>query len=303
VRLPWIAAVLLLAGPVVAGADTLDERYQGLKDAVTSKDAVQVKKLALELFPLVTQAECESAPEDETEKPAWTSRVQHAKDIGLYAEYALYATAVASPPATLVDLVGALEEANPKSQYLDAAYGPYLVALSQTGQGSKVVPIAEKAVAHFPENEDLLLVLADAAVTHKQSDRALAYANRLVAALSKHPRPEGIPAAQWERKRNAGLGRGYWISGVIYGERSQYAAADKNLRAALPLIQGNDPMMAAALFHLGMANYQLGKMTLSRTRVLEAAKFSEQCAAISSAYTDQARHNAIVMKTEAERMR
>jgi hypothetical protein len=44
-------------------------------------------------------------------------------------------------------------------------------------------------------------------------------------------------------------------------------------------------------------------MTLNKAKVVEAAKFSEQSAAIESAFADQARHNAIVMKTEADRMR
>jgi hypothetical protein len=52
-----------------------------------------------------------------------------------------------------------------------------------------------------------------------------------------------------------------------------------------------------------MANYQLGKMTLNKALIQEAAKFSEQSAAIESAYAEQARHNALVMKQEAARMR
>jgi hypothetical protein len=303
VKLPALVAVVLLAGPVVAMADTLEDKFQSLKDAVTSKNVSEIKKLAMEVFPLVTDAMSAPAPQSEDEKEAWTSGIAHAKGIGQYAEYALFEAAIGSPAATLVDLVATLEQENPKSQYLETAYGPYLVALAQTGASSKVPAVAEKALANFPENEDLLLVLADNAVIRKQPDRALTYANRLTAALNKHTRPEGMPAVQWEKKRNAGLGRGYWIAGLIYGERNQYAAADKNLRAALPLIQGNQAMMGPALFHLGMANYQLGKMTLNKARVLEAAKFSEQSAAIESAYADQARHNAIVMKTEADRMR
>jgi hypothetical protein len=62
-------------------------------------------------------------------------------------------------------------------------------------------------------------------------------------------------------------------------------------------------MMGPALFYLGMANYQLGKMTNSKAKVLEGAKFSEQSMAISSPYQDQARHNALVMKDEAAKMR
>ena len=62
-------------------------------------------------------------------------------------------------------------------------------------------------------------------------------------------------------------------------------------------------MTGPALFYLGMANYQLGKMTMNKARVLEGAKFSEQSAAIPSAFADQARHNALVMNNEARTMR
>jgi hypothetical protein len=303
-KLSLLLALLVLAVPARAADDTLDARFQSLQDAVAQKKVPDVKKLALELVPLVQDALCEAAPEDAAERPAWQSRLDHAKAIGLYAEYALYAMAVVSPAPTLIDLVTTLEQINPKSQYLDRAWGSYLVALNQTGAAAKIPAAAEKALANFPENDDLLLVLADYAVNRKQPDRALAYSNRLVAALSKRAKPpEGVPAAQWEHKRAASLGRGYWISGVIYGERGNYANCDRNLRAALPFIQENKPMLGPALFYLGMANYNLGKMTLNKALILDAAKFSQQSAVIESPYTDQARHNALVMKQEADRMR
>jgi len=163
--------------------------------------------------------------------------------------------------------------------------------------------VAEKAIAHFPDNEDLLLVLADTAMNRKQSDRALGYAQRLLAVLSRHPKPESTSSADWERKRSAALGRGHWIAGLVHSEKTDYAAADKDLRAALPLIKGNEAMMAAALFHLGVANYQLGRLMMNKARVLEAAKFSEQAAAIKGPFSQQAWRNALIMKREAGRMR
>lgn len=301
-KLPALMAVILLAGPVVAAEDSLEDKYQALQDAVAHKDAAQVKKLALEVFPMANTAICEPAPQNEDEKPEWTSRVEHAKSIDAYAEYALLAVALQSPAATLVDMIAALEQQNPKSKYLDAAYGPYLAALTETGASAKVIPIAEKALPNFPDNEDLLMVLTEHAIARKQTDRALTLSNRLVAACLKHPKPANA-SPQWERRHATELGHGYYISGVIYGQRGQYVNADKNLRAALSLIQGNPPAMAESLFFLGMANYQLGKMTMSKAKILEAAKFSEQSAAIPSGYTEQARHNALVMKAEADRMR
>ncbi len=295
--------ILLLAGPVWAAADKLDDAYQLLKTAVASKDATQVKKLVSDIYPLTCEVTMSAAPQDADEKQAWTNRVSYSQEIELYAEYALFATAIQSPAAVTVDLIFTLEQENPKSKYLNDAYGPYMLALSRTGATAKIPAIAEKAVENFPENEDLLLFLTDNAVNRKQPDRALNYANRLVAAVNKHPKPEGMPAADWERKRSAALGRGYWTAGVIYGERNQYGGADKSLRAALPFIQGNNAMLAPALFYLGMADYQLGLMTVNKSLVLDGAKFSEQSAAIASGYTDQARHNALVMKNEAAKMR
>ena len=62
-------------------------------------------------------------------------------------------------------------------------------------------------------------------------------------------------------------------------------------------------MKAPALFYLGMANYQLGKMTMKKAQVLEGARFSREAAAIQGPLAQQAWHNAMVMKDEAAKMR
>ena len=296
-------ALVFLSGPAVAGADKLDDTFQSLKDAVAKKDAAQIKALAIEMNPLVQEVTGSAAPADAEEKKDWTERVTAAKRMGEYSEYALYVAAVESQPGEMAGLIATLEQVNPCSKYLDVVYGPYLLALTKAGSGAKVPAIAEKALANFPDNEDLLLVMVETTINRKQTERALNYANKLTAVLTNHSKPDTLSAVEWDRKRSAGLGRGYWVSGVIYSEKGNYAAADKKLRAALPYIKGSDAMMGPALFYLGMANYQLGKMTLNKGLVAEAAKFSEQSAAIESAYAEQARHNALVMKNEAARMR
>jgi hypothetical protein len=228
--------------------------------------------------------------------------VAYARAVETQIEYALYVTALQAPPAGAIELITALEEQNPGSRYLDSGYAVYFAALTRVGAASKIPAIAEKAVARFPENEDLLLIAADSAMNRKQNDRALHYANQLVAVMGKHTRPEGVSAADWERKRTAALARGYWISGIMHAEKSQYSQADKALRAALPLVAGNEQMTAAALFHLGVVNYQLGRLTNNRPQVMEAAKFSEKAAAIDSPYGIQALRNAHIMRTEALKM-
>ena len=64
----------------------------------------------------------------------------------------------------------------------------------------------------------------------------------------------------------------------------------------------NAGMTAAALFHLGLVNYQLGRMTNNKPLVLEAAKFSDRAATMKSPYAQQAWRNAHAMRTEAQAM-
>jgi hypothetical protein len=298
-----LVTLLLIAGPTLAAPDDLQDAFQKLKDAESKKDPVLVKTLAVETCAVARKEAATPAPEDAADKDAWTKRVAYAREIELHSEYALFAAAVPATPALAVDLISTLEQQNPKSKYLDEAYARYFLALSQTGASAKIPAIAEKALVNFPENEDLLLVLADASMTRKQTDRTLAYAERVVSVLERHPKPEGYSAADWDRKRTAALSRARWMAGVMHAEKSQYYEADRDLRAALPLIQGSPGMLAPALFHLGVANYQLGKTMMNKQRVLEAAKFSEQAGAIKGPLAEQAWRNAHIMKTEAGKMR
>jgi hypothetical protein len=203
----------------------------------------------------------------------------------------------------MVDLLGLLEAQSPKSKYLDQGYDAYLAALHQVGKDDAVAGIADKAIVNFPNNPDLLLVVANTAQVKKQADRAIQFANRLVAAANSRQKPEALPAADWERKKSIWLGRGYWISGVLNGEKNLYALSNKSLRAGLPYIKGEPGLMGPALFYLGLDNYQLGKMTNNKKQVLEGATFSEQCAAIAGPFQDQAYRNSMAMKADANNMR
>lgn len=298
-----LTSFLLVSSAFAALPEDLESTFNNLKTATSAKDVVQVKKLAAQAHALATEAIAEPAPQSSEEKDAWTKRVDYAKDVESYSEYALYSTAVQVAPAGTVDLLSTLEKQNPKSKYLDQAYPRYFVALQQTGAASKIPVVAEAALAHFPNNEDLLLLMADTCMNKRQTDRALRYAERLVGVMASHPKQEGLSAADWERKKATALGRGYWIAGIVYSEKTQYYKANQNLRAALPYLQGSGEMKGTALFYLGVANYQLGSQTRNKAQVLEAAKFSEEAAKLPGPHAQQAWTNAQVMKTEATKIR
>lgn len=296
-------AVLLIAGLSLAATDDLENSFKALTEAESKSDPALVKKLAAETCALARKVIATPAPAADAEKEAWASRVARARSIEVHTEYSLYAAAVKAPPATTIELLSALEEQNPKSKYLNEAYAHYFLALTKSGAAAKIPAVAEKALANLPDNEDLLLVMADTAMNRKQVARAHGYAERLIGVLSKRGKPEGLSAVDWERKRTAALGRGYWIAGLMHMEKKEYYEADKDLRLALPLVKGNSAMTGAALFHLGVANYQLGMTFLRKSQVLEAIKFSDQVAAMDSPFALQARRNAYAMRNDAAKMR
>jgi len=261
--------LLLVAAPFAVRADDLDDALQALKDAEPSKDVAKIKQLAAAAHQTAQKWETATPPSD-ADKENYEARARYAKDVDTYSEYSLYALAIQSDSKVGADLVATLEAQNPKSKYLDMP--------------------------------DLLMIEVDGAVGRKQTDRAVTLANRMIAAANKKA-PDGISAADWERTKSSALGRGYFVVGSIACERNQYKVADTNLRSALPLIKGNNAMMGPALFCLGVVNYNLANMTASKAKMLEAAKFSEQAAAIPGPTQDQAYKNSIAMKAQADKMR
>jgi hypothetical protein len=258
------AGVSLLPTPL--RADDLDDALAALKQAEPSKDVAKIKELSAAAHAAAKKYEG-PAPAD-VDKDSYEARQRYAKDVDHYSEYALYALAIQkrSEPKVADDLINTLQQQNPKSEYL--------------------------------ELPDALLIEAETALSRQQTDRAVALADRVIVATNKKP-PEGTSPAEWEPMK----GRAYFIVGFTACQHNKYSEADRNLRAALPIIKGDNGMLGPALFCLGVANYNLANLTASKAKMLEAAKFSEQAAAIPGPTQDQAYKNSIAMKQAADRMR
>ncbi len=292
-------AGLISIGLVAVAQDSLDESLQNLRDAVSKKDTAQIKSLALTTFDAAAKVIAAPAPVTEIDKEA----LNQAHEAQTFAEYALYSTALESEPAVKVDLFATLEQKNPASKYLTDGYVYYFQALTQTGDAAKIPAIAEKALKSLPASPVVLAEMLDLAAQKNQSDKAVSYAQRLIAAVSKRNKSEVMSDAEWQKTKNGMLGTAHRICGVVYLAQTHYYRADQELRAALPLVKGDEQQTATVLFSLGVADYQLGSTGLDKAKVLEAMRFSQQCATIKSQYQDQATHNAQAMKTFAASMR
>jgi len=296
-------AAILIAAPAVGVANELDDSFAALQAAEAKKDPALVKKLAVATSELAREEAEMEEPADASLKQTWKERTAWARDVDKRCEYALYAVSLQAEPAVAIDMLTTLETLNPKSEYLDeGGYNRYFAVLQKTGEAAKIPAIAEKALKNLPNSADLLLVLLDGALAKNQTGQALTYGQRLVNAMSKASKPEGMSDADWGSKRSLALGRGYWAVGMVNAASGRYFEVDKALRAALPHIRGNNAMAGPALFQLGLANFQLGVQTNNKKRVLEAATFSEQASKIAFPQSQDAYRNTQAMRAQAAKM-
>ena len=278
-------------------ADELQDSYTKLQDAVAKKNADAVKTEGAATFKLAQALVKAPQPTDAEEVKGWKERVEYGKDVTVYTEYALAFMATQVEGAKTVELVEALLAQNPKSKYLDTCTPSYLAALGKSGPAKQMEGM-QKIVAGRPDNEVALAALAEG-LANKNADRALAYANKLVAVLKTKGRPEGVAEGAWEKARSSGLATGYYIAGMINGAKSAWMDCDRDLKAALPLVH-DDYRLGIVYFYLGLANYQLGKMTMDRPRIQVGLNYSKQSAAIAGPMKDQATRNAAAIQGELQ---
>lgn len=275
-------SMALFQGPQAAPATSdLESAYKELKAAVEEKkDAQTIKKAAIETSKLA-HATLKAAPDSDAD--VQKSRVEFAKQVDEYADYALSAAALTTDDKKVViELRDALAEQAPDSKYLVGLNTAYLAALEATGNQKKQFAFAEKAIGKDPSNETLLAILADGYYSRKAWAQAASYGTKL-ATVSKRP---GI------------IGRGHYMAGQAYAAQNKHTQADKSLRAALPSIKAEPNLYAPALFQLGISDYNLAKITHDRVMMKDAINFSEECAKLNSPVAGQAANNAFTMKKE-----
>ena len=109
-------------------------------------------------------------------------------------------------------------------------------------------------------------------------------------------KPEGMSDADWQKTRNEMLGNAYLSAGIIQAGSNRYADADRNLKAALPLVGGAST--SYIYYYLGVSNYQMGKMTTDKSKMATGLQYTEKAAGIAGPMQTQASNNAAIMKRE-----
>jgi tetratricopeptide (TPR) repeat protein len=279
--------------------EDVENAHFALKAAEAKKDPDAVLKWAVRTSDVARKVAQLPKPADEDAAEEWKTRVDFAKQVDVYTDYSLYAMALqTTDPRKKLALADALEQRSPQSQYLPQLTEQRFVAYLQAGDNPKAIAYAEKVLEKDQSNADMLLAVAESYLSQKKEpDKVVALCAKALEVVSGGAKPQGMPDAEWEKKKTLVSGRARWMTGVVYATQRKWAQADQALRAALPGVKDNQRMTAEALFYLGLANYHLAEKG-DVQRIRDAAQFNEQCAAIPSPFQGQARNNLKVIRNQ-----
>lgn len=265
--------------------------HQGLKAAEAKKDPALIKKWSGLTWQSANKVATSAQPKAE-EVEDWKKRVDWATQVRTYSEYALYAALPGAPPEKQVELVEALQAQNPQSQYVAQAIPVLFAAYLQMKANDKALALAEKTLATDQSNEDMLLMAANSYLDAKREPAKVhAYSAKVVEIMNGKQKPQGMSDTDWENRKNRFLGAAHYISGKLYYTQNNFAAADRELRAALPLIANDPQAKPEVLFYLGVANFKMEK-------VQDAANFNKECAAIKSQFAGLCTKNLAAIRSQ-----
>ena len=271
-----------------------------IETAQTNRKVAEAKgdpvtaKLWSDYITLVAQRILVSPPPKDPELlEQWKTQMVIAGQYSAHDEYGLYKKALESAdPRQQIKLLDELLRRNPDTTYLPQTLVIYLNAYRAVGDQRNAVNTGERLLKLDPNNEDALLVCAQAYLQRgAASEKVLAYSARIVELMQTKRKPEGVSQHEWDRKKMVYSGTAYWMSGNTYIAQNRFGQADGALRAALPLLRQSEQSVASVLFYLGWANYKLENYA-------EAVRFYKQCAAFSGQFQDQAIKNLGVIRSE-----
>jgi hypothetical protein len=273
--------------------EDLETALATLKASEAKKDPDLVKKWSATTAALAQKAIASPQPKDEDAVEEWKKHVDYAKQVNTYSEYAVDAMALqTTDPRKKVDLIEALFDRNPQSQYVAQLLPAAVQALQQMNDPERSTAFAEKVLAKEPNNDDMLLVAANGySQKGKEPDKVIAYSNKLVEVIGQKAKPDGVADADWTKRNNVIVCLAHYWPGKAYYGQKKYAAAGKELQVALSLSDSNPALKPELLFMLGDSAYR-------QENVAEALKYFQQCAALKSNLQAQAAKNVAVIKSQ-----
>jgi hypothetical protein len=248
---------------------------QCLKAAEAKNDGNLILKYSAVTFTNAQKVVSAPQPSNPEEAANWKQQADYARQVGVYANYALYRAALESrDPKMTIQFAETLLKQDASSEYAPKVRQPLFVAYRQAGLNDKAIALAEETLRTDQSDEDMLLAVTDHYLqAKKEPEKVHAYAAKVVEVMNAKAKPQGMSDADWTARKNLVIGLAHYMNGKLYYNEMKFGPADQELRKALPLVEGNAEIKPEVLYLLGYANYKLD-------RPQEAANFYRACAAI-----------------------
>jgi tetratricopeptide (TPR) repeat protein len=295
----WDRVIGTAEGLLALDPNDLDSAHDALKAAEAQNNVELIAKYAELDWDLATRALQSPKPADPEDVPDWNKQMDFARENLSYSEYTLANLAAAqTDDLKRAELALALEERNPRSQFMALTRKPTVIDLA-TLDPVKALQLAEQGLLDNPNNIDFLMTVADHDMNlEKNLPQVLSYALRILDLVGGKPQPADLSPVEWAKKQAKFTGWANWLAGVVYGKQARYGLSDRHLRAALGYIQENPRLTAAAYFYLGYDNYALASELADKGRAIEAVKFSKLCADMDSPFRSLALKNLEALRNE-----
>ena len=279
--------------------DDPEASLQALKAAEAKKDVALIRKYSDATSTAARKMVATPQPKDAAEVNSWKQEVDYARQVGQYADYALFRAAIESrDPKVTIELGELLAQRSPDSEYNVKMREPVFLAYRQSGANDKAIAVAEKALATEQSNEDMLLVVADNYLQQKKEpEKVHAYSTKVVEIMNAKPKPEGASDADWSARKNLIVGVAHYINGKLYSTENKFPQADQELRKALPLVESNPALKPETLFLLGLSNYKMASGG-NAEKAQESANYFRACSLLKSPYQATAAANLKRIMTE-----
>jgi tetratricopeptide (TPR) repeat protein len=137
---------------------------------------------------------------------------------------------------------------------------------------SKMMDVANAALAKNPNNIAMLILLADdLSEKNEQLDNSEGYANKAIKLCDSAKKPDGVSDADWQNQISFQKGFALSALGQVDIEKKDNLTAIKNLTTAAPLLKANATGYARNQYRLGFAYLNLKKIPEARQALTEAA--------------------------------
>ncbi|HEX5227820.1 MAG TPA: hypothetical protein VFW44_08925 [Bryobacteraceae bacterium] len=298
-QMAWDRVIATADALLAVDPNDVDSAHDALKAAEAMNNPDLRVKYAEQSWDNASRASKIAKPSNPDDVADWTKRMAYVQEVLDYSEYAIASMAAAqTDDMKREELSSALSVRNPQSKYLAITKKASVIELASLNP-QKALQLAEDGLIKDPNNIDFLMTLADHDMgLERNLPEVLTRSLRILELLQGNPQPDDITPPEWEKKKAKFTGWASWMAGVIYGKQARYGFSDRYLRAALPYIQGEPRLLAAAYFYLGYGNYALASELADKGRALDAARFSKLCADMDSPFRSLAMKNLEALRND-----